>query len=413
MCDPVAPREMMESDGAWLADPHHQAWLAEDAERQLRFFLGSLKGRGRFAVLDHEGRAIPGPQELHTTTRLIHSYSLGLSFGFAEGADMIDAGMGFLWREHRDAKRGGFFAAVRSGVTNGTKMAYGHMFVLLAAASAKRAGHPDADRLLGDVAEVLERRFWDEGAGLFVEDWSEDWLHLSKYRGMNANMHATEAHLAAYEATGERAYLERAGRIIDVFIRRLAPEYNWRIPEHYTEEWTVDRAYEGDPMFRPRGTTPGHSVEWARLVLHYWDLRGRVDEDLPEAARILVEEALRLAWRREGGFAYTLDFDGQVDRKARYWWPVCEGIGAISAILKTGTFARGEEWYRRLWAFAEAHLVDRKRGGWYPELDETGRPADGQFKGKPDLYHALQADLIPLTQGVSRLQDGLEAWATA
>ncbi|WP_330629491.1 AGE family epimerase/isomerase (plasmid) [Thioclava litoralis] len=406
--DPVAPREMLEVDDTWLENPHHHAWLREDAERQLRFFLASLKGRGRFAVLDHAGQPIPGPQELHTTTRLIHSYSLGLSLGFAEGADMVDAGMGFVWRAHRDAKRGGFFHAVRSGVADGTKKAYGHMFVLLAAASAKRAGHPEADRLLADVAEVLEQRFWDEGAGLFVEDWSEDWAHLDKYRGMNANMHATEAHLAAYEATGEALFLVRAGRLIDVFIRRIAPRYNWRIPEHYSERWEVDRGYEGDPVFRPAGTTPGHSVEWARLVLQYWDLRGRVDEDLPEAARCLVEEALRLAWGRRGGFVYTLDFDGQVDRNARYWWPVCEGIGAISALLKTGTFA-GEEWYRRLWAFAAAHLVDQARGGWYPELGADDRPVEGQFKGKPDIYHALQADLLPLAKGVSRLQDGLEA----
>ena len=34
-----------------------------------------------------------------------------------------------------------------------------------------------------------------------------------------------------------------------------------------------------------------------------------------------------------------------------------------------------------------------------------------QFAGKPDIYHALQATLLPLVPGLSRLPDELEALA--
>lgn len=86
---------------------------------------------------------------------------------------------------------------------------------------------------------------------------------------MNANTHATEAFLSAYEATGSRLFLGRAGRILDFFTGQIAPAHGWRLPEHYRSDWTVDADYEGNPMFRPKGTTPEHSFELGRRLLQY------------------------------------------------------------------------------------------------------------------------------------------------
>ena len=55
----------------------------------------------------------------------------------------------------------------------------------------------------------MERRFWLPDHGLYADEATPDW-QLQPYRGQNANMHATEACLAAYEATGERRFLDRA-----------------------------------------------------------------------------------------------------------------------------------------------------------------------------------------------------------
>ena len=208
-----------------------------------------------------------------------------------------------------------------------------------------------------------------------------------------------EALLAAYEATGEGEYLRRAGGILDFFIAGQAARNGWRIPEHYDADWRPDPGYEGNPMFRPGGTTPGHSFEMARLLLHWWDLAGRPDGDAPAHARLLVETALRDAWLPGGGLAYTLGPDGRVARPDRYWWPVTEAIGALAALIKLDPRPEDEDWYRRMWRFADAHLIDHARGGWFPE---PGGTAGAQFQGKPDIYHALQADLFPLVPGLSR-----------
>jgi mannose/cellobiose epimerase-like protein (N-acyl-D-glucosamine 2-epimerase family) len=41
------------------------------------------------------------------------------------------------------------------------------------------------------------------------------------------------------------------------------------------------------------------------------------------------------------------------------------------------------------------HLLDRERGSWRHELNPDNRPAARTWHGKPDIYHAIQATLVP------------------
>lgn len=397
-------------DGFWIDTPAHRDWLLAQAADLFAFFRASPNPAGGFHTLDLAGRPLPSPvQELHTTTRLIHSYALGKLAGIDDGDDIIDHGMRFLWDRHRDTAHGGYLWSVDgSGPVDDRKLAYGHVFVLLAGASARMVGHPQADRLIDDATEVLDRHFWEDGPGLFADEFNRDWTPFSTYRGMNANMHAVEALVTAYEATGRAVYLDRAGRILSFFMGRVAPAHNWRLPEHYDADWRVDPHYSGNPMFRPAGTTPGHSFEMARLSLHYWDLAGRPDSDLPQIARRVMERALADAWdEARGGFVYTLGADGTPAILDRYWWPVTEALGALAAFLKLEREAGDERWYRMLWDFANDHLIDHRAGGWFPELADDGTPDARQFAGKPDIYHAVQAALFPLAPGLSRLATSL------
>jgi sulfoquinovose isomerase len=385
--------------GLWLDDPSHRNWLAAEARAQFAFFRRSLRPDGRFDALDLEGQPIAGaPQELHSTTRMVHSYALGQIWGEPDCAAVIDAGMAFLWAGHRDNDQGGYVWSVAAdgGVADGTKLAYGHVFVLLAGASARKVGHPDADRLIRDAEEIIDQHYWDEDAGLLRDEFTRDWQVFSTYRGMNANMHGVEALLAAYEATGREVHLQRAGRILDFFVGRMAPANDWRIPEHYHQDWTVDDAYRGNPMFRPAGTTPGHSFELGRLALQHWVLRGCPADGAADRARRLIEQAMADAWLPQGGLAYTLAPGGVVAIADRYWWPVTEAIGAYATLLRLGGTDQDEAAYRQLWSFADAHFIDHQHGGWFPELDDNGRPVGRQFIGKPDIYHSVQAALLPL-----------------
>lgn len=400
---------------SWINDPVHQDFLRNEIVRQTDFFRSSLRADGGFDVLDHAGKPVAqGPQELHTTTRMIHSYCLAKAAGIADCDDIIDAGLNFLWGRHRDAQHGGYLWSVSdSGAGDTTKLAYGHVFVLLAASSAKLTDHPLADRILQDVTEVLNDHYWDEEHGLLQDEFLQDWSPFSTYRGMNANMHGVEAMLGAFEATGETFWLDRSGRILDFLVTKMAGQNNWRVPEHYKDDWSVDATYSGNPMFRPAGTTPGHSFELARLVVQHWDLAGRVDDAAIDRARHLIDRAHADAWSEHGGYCYTLNYDGSVRIPDRYWWPTTEAIGAFATLLKLDPRPEDETNYRALWQFSVEHFIDLERGGWFPEIDSVGKPTTTQFQGKPDIYHSLQASMLPRVISTSRLAQSIEALESA
>ena len=53
------------------------------------------------------------------------------------------------------------------------------------------------------------------------------------------------------------------------------------------------------------------------------------------------------------------------------------------------------------------HVLDRRFGGWIPELDSSLAPVNRVFTGKPDLYHAVQACIIPLLPADGSITRGL------
>ncbi|MDI6836704.1 MAG: AGE family epimerase/isomerase [Rhizobiaceae bacterium] len=393
----------------WADRPYHRKWLLDRADELFDLFqFASINPKGGFFDLKRDGTPLVADNPvrgIHTAARMVHCFAIGDLFGRPGSADVVDHGMQFLWNRHRDQKNGGYFWQVDdNGPVDAGKQGYGHAFVLLAASSAKIVGHPLAEAMLDDVTEILETRFWEDAHGAIAEEFSADWSPVPGYRGQNSNMHLTEALMAAFEATGERHYLDKAERIADLVIRRRAGECDWRVPEHFDENWQLDRDYRGNEMFRPSGTTPGHWLEWARLVLQLWVLGGKRHDWMPEAARGLFFQSMSLGWDRiHGGFFYTLDWENAPARRSKLWWPLCEGAGAAHYLAEHLPSDFHEESYRRIWSFIARHSLDRTNGGWFEELTEDLVPATTLFPGKGDIYHALQACLIPLFPATASL----------
>ena len=255
--------------------------------------------------------------------------------------------------------------------------------------------------LLAEALDVFDRHFWDPEAGMAVEQWDESWTVLDGYRGVNANMHTVEALLAAADVTGDVDLRARALRIVTTVVHGFARTNHWRIPEHFDDHWRPLLDYNRDEPahpFRPYGATIGHWFEWSRLAL---GLRAALGDDAPdwllEDARGLFDAGVREGWAVDGasGFVYTVDWDGTPVVRQRMHWVATEALAAASTLWQvTGDPAYAichEQW----WSYAEEHLIDRERGSWRHELDPENRPAAGTWAGKPDVYHAFQATLVP------------------
>jgi sulfoquinovose isomerase len=378
---------------------YHQRWLVGQAERLFDFYqFTSVHPRGGFFELDDHGQPASDLRQLHATTRMVHCFAIGQLFGRPGCDAIVDHGMQYIWRNHRDTTHGGYVWSLDdTGVKDNSKQGYGHAFVLLAASSAKCVGHPLADRMLADITQVLNERFWEKAHGAQAEEFADDWSPISSYRGQNSNMHLTEALMAAFEATGDAEYLCKAESIASLIINRHAREQGWRVAEHFDEQWNIDLSYKGSDIFRPAGTTPGHAMEWARLLLQMWELGGRKLAWLPEASANLFRTTLDLGWDKDkGGLFYTLDWNNQPSLRHKLWWPATEAIGAAAYLAKKDSDPFYEDWYRRIWGFCNNHFIDHADGSWHHELGPDLKPANHFFKGKPDIYHALQCCLIPL-----------------
>ena len=388
--------------GNWQTRPYHRQWLMGQADALFDYFQQrAVFPGGGFIDLDPHGKPIDPDNPLrpiHGTARMVHCYAIASLLGLPGADEIVDHGMRYLGEQHRDTRRGGYFWSLdKNGPRDDTKQGYGHAFVLLAASSAKVVGHPLADRMLEDITEVLNTHFWEERHGAITEEFSRDWVAVPNYRGQNSNMHLTEALMAAFEATGDRSYLDKAQSIAELLIHQIAGGLEHRVAEHFDENWELDLDYKGSEMFRPSGATPGHWLEWARLVLQLWVLGGKRHDWMPDASAALFRSAIEHGWdNKHGGFFYNLDWQNQPIMRAKLWWPMAEGIGAAAFLNAHRPNAFHEEWYRHIWGVIAQRFLDHENGGWFEELSEDLKPSHKLFAGKADIYHAVQSCLIPL-----------------
>lgn len=390
--------------------PGDRAHLAAQRADLLRFAAGSRHHLG-FGWLDAAGRLDPSrPVQLWITCRMTHTFALGhlADEPPARGGPsrqelfaLAEHGVRALATSLIDREHGGWLAAVDDeGPVNTAKQAYGHAFVLLAASSAVAAGVPGAQELLDEAVAINERYFWDESVGLSVEEWDRTWTRLDDYRGVNANMHTVEAYLAVGDVTSEPVWHSRAGRIAEHLVG-WARGHDWRILEHFDADWQpMPEHNRDDPAhpFRPYGATVGHGLEWARLLVAVAETLGDgAPAELVEAAVSLADRAVSDGWAVDGadGFVYTTDWQGRPVVRTRMHWVLAEALNTATVLHR----ATGDERYRgdvaRWWAYAERFLVDHDGGSWRHELDPQNQPSATVWPGKPDVYHAYQAALLP------------------
>jgi len=334
-------------------------------------------------------------RHLVSSTRFVFNYAMAYrEFGNAEYLQAVHHGLDYLRQVHRDPATGGYAWTLRDGkVEDDTRHCYGVAFVLLAYSSALKAGVTEAAAWMEETWALLERYFWDADAGLYRDEADAHW-QFSDYRGQNANMHMCEAMLAAFEASGERRYLDRALLLADHMTRRQAAKADGLVWEHYDRDWNVDWDYNRDNpkhLFRPWGFQPGHQTEWAKLLL-ILDRHVQADWLVPTAMH-LFDTAVARAWDNErGGLYYGFDPQGRVCDDDKYFWVQAESLAAAALLAaRTGDAAYWQT-YERLWGYSWAHFVDHRYGAWYRILDADNRKYSDEKSpaGKTD-YHTMGA----------------------
>lgn len=383
--------------------------LAEELGKESSSLLGFGKGAAAehgFGWLDDEGNIDRAKgAHLWITGRMTHCFALGHILGESDCFDLAAHGITTLLNGPlRSGDGSRWFSAVDANGSPlpGPLVSYDHSFVILAAASGVIAGVPLADDLLDASLRTFDGLWWDESAGMVVDSRDSSSLAIDPYRGANANMHTVEALLAAWSATHDDSLLVKAERISSRILGFFLAN-DFRLPEHFDAQWVAQLGYNEDrpaDAFRPFGSTIGHWLEWSRLMTQVavsCDHAGiERDPRLDVIPAHMYRRALMEGWGvdEESGFIYTIDFHGRPVVHQRMYWVLCEAIGAAATLRISTSDPTYAEDIACFWQWAKEFLIE-KPGAWREELDSSNHPASGTWSGKPDIYHALQATLIP------------------
>ena len=335
-------------------------------------------------------------RHLVSSTRFIFNYSMAsIQFNNDEYLDVARQGIEYLRHFHLNKKTGGYAWVLKgSGTQDSTNYCYGLAFVLLAYSTAYRAGISEAKHYIDETFELMEKHFWLNEFGLYSDEISSDWSDVSEYRGQNANMHSCEALIAAFEATSQEVYLNRAlliAKNICVKKASLADNLIW---EHYDSNWQINWSYNKDrpdDLFRPWGFQVGHLTEWAKLLVI---LERHVDEEwLLSRAIELFDDAVEMGWdEKNNGLYYGFAPNGDVCDKDKYFWVQAESLAAAGVLASRTGDKYYWDWYDKIWQFSWEHMIDHKFGAWFRILDSNNNKYDDLKSpaGKTD-YHTMGA----------------------
>ncbi|KOR48399.1 N-acylglucosamine 2-epimerase [Xanthomonas oryzae] len=336
-----------------------------------------------------------GHRHLVSSTRFVFNYAMAYrEFDDAAYLQAVHHGLDYLRNVHRNPQTGGYAWTLRDGVVeDDMNHCYGVAFVLLAYSCGLKAGVDEARGWMDETWQLLEKHFWEAEFGLY-RDEADAQFNFTGYRGQNANMHMCEAMIAAYEASGEQRYLDRALVLAENMTRRQAAKADGLVWEHYDPQWNIDWDYNRDNpkhLFRPWGFQPGHQTEWAKLLM-LLDRYAPADWLLPTAQH-LFDVAVERSWDvQRGGLYYGFDPDGEVCDDDKYFWVQAESLAAAALLAQRSGDDRYWQWYDKLWAYSWAHMIDHQYGAWYRILDADNRKYSDEKSpaGKTD-YHTMGA----------------------
>ncbi len=301
-----------------------------------------------------------------------------------EGEKIARDILGFAHTYARNSQAGGGFVHLLdagSQVLDSKQDLYDHAFFLLAYAWQYRA-YGDKDALLAAQRLIhhLDARFAAANGGWLEGDYDYP------CRRQNPHMHLFEAFMALYEASGDAAWLARAGQMFTLFQTRFYNAGEQVLLEFFNDDWS--------PMPDTLGRTvePGHMFEWVWLLDWFSRLSGQPVVGYTAA---LYRRALSLGVTESGLVLDAVTPEGEVLQSGKRCWGLTEYIKASLVMARAGEVdaearaAQGVEtlFHYYLSAPTPGSYVDRMGAG--DEVIEANAPAS-------TLYHlmALAQELV-------------------
>lgn len=217
-----------------------------------------------------------------------------------------------------------------------------------------------ADAEFGGYLEARNAA-WGELADLRLSD-----KDLNAPKSMNTLLHLLEAYTTFSRVWPDAGLRSRLQALLEVMLEHVVTTTPYTHCQLFFDlEWES----------LSHAISYGHDIEASWLL---WDAAETLeDAALQERTRgvalAMATGVLEHGCDTDGSIFYD-GIPGQVVTTDKHWWPQAE---AVVGFLNARALGGGEIFTaaaERAWQFIDDHVIDRKHGEWFAELDRSGRP---------------------------------------
>jgi mannose/cellobiose epimerase-like protein (N-acyl-D-glucosamine 2-epimerase family) len=328
--------------------------------------------------LDIEGRADrAAPRRVRVQARQIYCFAKAAQMGwFPEGHEIAMKGLDYLLAKAKSPDgRPGFVHLLDSdgSTMNAMRDSYDHAFVLLALSAAFQLSRDAQVRNeIESLLAFIDRDLRSPNGG-FIEG-----IPAAVPRRQNPQMHLFEAMIAAFDATSDPLFQNRAGELYGLFVANLYDPRRQVLGEYFEEDWS---------RIEPVSVEPGHQAEWVWLLKGFERITG-----CPTARHRsqLLASALRYRDDVTGCLFDEGDADGNIRKFTRRCWPQTEVAKAWIAQAEAGEPGAADQAREALARLYRHYLRHPVPGGWYDQFDRDGRSMIDSIPAS-SFYHILCA----------------------
>jgi mannose/cellobiose epimerase-like protein (N-acyl-D-glucosamine 2-epimerase family) len=344
-------------------------WSNEGWDRASGGFVDRLRPDGRADV--------SAPRRVFVQARQIYCFAKAAQMAwYPEGREIALKGLDhLLTRAKGPDGRPGFVhtLAPDGGVLDPLRDSYDQAFVLLALATVYALDRDAQIRSEIDaLLSFLDAQLRSPHGG-FLEG-----LPASLPRRQNPQMHLFEAMIAAFDATHDMAFQQRAGQFFALFLANLYDKQTRVLGEYFEDDWS---------KIEPVSVEPGHQAEWVWLLKGFERITG-----CPTGRHRgeLLASALRYRDEATGCLIDEGGTEGRIRRHTKRLWPQSEMAKAWIAQAEAGEVGAADEARAALTRLERHYLRHPVAGGWYDQFDRDGNSLVATIPAS-SFYHVVCA----------------------
>jgi mannose/cellobiose epimerase-like protein (N-acyl-D-glucosamine 2-epimerase family) len=328
--------------------------------------------------LDQDGRADRlAPRRVFVQARQIYCFAKAAQIGwYPDGREIALKGLDHLLTKAKSPDgRPGFVhtLAPEGSVLDPRRDTYDQAFVLLALAGVYALDRDaQVGSEIGALCSHLDSQLRSPHGG-FLEGWP-----ASLPRRQNPQMHLFEAMIAAFDATHDIVFQNRAGDFFALFLANLYDKQKQVLGEYFEDDWS---------RIEPVSVEPGHQAEWVWLLKGFERITGC---PTGRYRAELLASALRYRDEATGCLIDEGDAAGNIKRHSRRCWPQTEIAKAWIAQAESGEAGAADEARAALSRLERHYLSHPVAGGWYDQFDRDGRSLIATIPAS-SFYHVLCA----------------------